>query len=187
MKSNNFNYSLLAVGVAAVMGISTGAMAATATDTTKAAGAINNVATASYSVGTVVQPTVTSNTVTVNVNETANFSLIATIVDNDNNNNTNSNQAATLGGTNTFTHSLSNTGNVTDTYTVRALASDDATLVTASQNYLFKANNDSIAFVIKRTSDGTALTLAEGQALGLTVVAGNITSGGWKHNQWWHY
>ncbi|WP_372815531.1 beta strand repeat-containing protein [Psychrobacter sp.] len=178
MKSNNFNYSLLAVGVAAVMGISTGAMAATATDTTKAAGAINNVATASYSVGTVVQPTVTSNTVTVNVNETANFSLIATIVDNDNNNNTNSNQAATLGGTNTFTHSLSNTGNVTDTYTVRALASDDATLVTASQNYLFKANNDSIAFVIKRTSDGTALTLAEGQALGLTVVAGNITSGG---------
>ena len=61
MKSNNFNYSLLAVGVAAVMGISTGAMAATATDTTKAAGAINNVATASYSVGTVVQPTVTSN------------------------------------------------------------------------------------------------------------------------------
>ncbi|WP_250162312.1 hypothetical protein [Psychrobacter sp. WY6] len=67
---------------------------------------------------------------------------------------------------------------MTDTYTVRALASDDATLVTASQNYLFKANNDSIAFVIKRTSDGTALTLAEGQALGLTVVAGNITSGG---------
>jgi uncharacterized repeat protein (TIGR01451 family) len=158
------------------MGLSTGANAATATDTTKAAGAINNVATASYSVGTVVQPTVTSNTVTVTVNETANFSLIAT---NGNTVDTNANQAVTLNGKNTFVHSLSNTGNVTDTYIVTAKAANEPTLDTvANQNYLFKADSDTIAFVIKRTSDGTALTLAEGQALGLTVVAGNITSGG---------
>lgn len=176
MKSNTFNYSLLAVGVAAVMGLNT-AHAATASTTgvTGPAAPIENVATASYSVGTVPQPTVTSNKVTVNVSETANFSLIAT---NGNTVDTNANRAVTLGGKNTFIHSLSNTGNVTDTYTVTASAINDATLDTvASPNYLFKADNDTIGFVIKR-ANGTALTLAEGQALGLTVVAGNITSGG---------
>lgn len=43
MKSNTFNYSLLAVGVAAVMGVSTGANAATpATAATAGAAPINN-------------------------------------------------------------------------------------------------------------------------------------------------
>lgn len=177
MKSNTFNYSLLAVGVAAVMGLNT-AHAATASTTggvTGPAAPIENVATANYSVGTVAQPTVTSNKVTVNVSETANFSLIAT---NGNTVDTNANRAVTLGGKNTFVHSLSNTGNVTDTYTVTASAVNDPTLTTvANPNYLFKADSDTIGFVIKR-ADGTALTLVEGQALGLTVVAGNITSGG---------
>ena len=176
MKSNSFNYSLLAVGVAAVMGLNTAHAATASTNgVTGPAAPIENVATASYSVGTVPQPTVTSNKVTVNVSETANFSLIAT---NGNTVDTNANRAVTLGGKNTFIHSLSNTGNVTDTYTVTASAINDATLNTvANPNYLFKADGDTIGFVIKRTSDGTALTLAEGQALGLTVVAGNISSG----------
>ena len=176
MKSNTFNYSLLAVGVAAVMGLNTAHAATASTNgVTGPAAPIENVATASYSVGTVAQPTVTSNKVTVNVSETANFSLIAT---NGNTVDTNANRAVTLGGKNTFIHSLSNTGNVTDTYTVTASAINDATLNTvANPNYLFKADGDTIGFVIKRTSDGTALTLAEGQALGLTVVAGNISSG----------
>lgn len=179
MKSNTFNYSLLAVGVAAVMGLSTGANAAIASITggvTGSAAPIENVATAKYSVGTVAQPEVTSNKVTVNVSETANFSLIAT---NGNTVDTNANRAVTLGGKNTFTHSLSNIGNVTDTYKVTASAINDTTLNTvANPNYLFKADDDTISFVIRRTSDGTALTLVEGQALGLTVVAGNISSGG---------
>lgn len=176
MKSNTFNYSLLAVGVATVMGINTAHAATASTNgVTGTAAPIDNVATASYSVGTVAQPKVTSNTVTINVKETANFSLIAT---NGNTIDTNANRAVTLGGKNTFVHSLSNTGNVTDTYTVTAKAVNDTTLNTvASPNYLFKADSDTIGFVIKRTSDGTALTLAEGQALGLTVVAGNIASG----------
>ena len=73
MKSNPFNYSLLAVGVAAVMGVSTGANAATPINAVTAGAApITNVATASYSVAGVSQPSVTSNTVTVNVSETAN-------------------------------------------------------------------------------------------------------------------
>jgi len=176
MKSNTFNYSLLAVGVAAVMGLNTAhAATASANGVTGDAAPIENVATATYSVGTVAQPKVTSNKVIVNVKETANFSLVAT---NGNTVDTNANRAVTLGGTTTFIHSLTNTGNVTDTYTVNARALNDATLDTvASPNYLFKADNDTIGFVIKRTN-GTALTLAEGQALGLTVVAGNITSGG---------
>ena len=56
MKSNTFNYSLLAVGVAAVMGLSTGANAATpATAATAGAAPISNVATANYSVAGIPQ------------------------------------------------------------------------------------------------------------------------------------
>ena len=66
MKSNNFNYSLLAVGVAAVMGISTGATAAVSGTSTKSP-TIVNVAEATYSVNNVEQPKVKSNAVTVNI------------------------------------------------------------------------------------------------------------------------
>lgn len=53
MKPNTFNYSLLAVGVAALMGVSTGAMANTTsgTQTVNNSRAITNVASASYSIG----------------------------------------------------------------------------------------------------------------------------------------
>jgi len=63
MKSNNFNYSLLAVGVAAVMGISTGAMAKT-TQSLGGEATINNVASATYKVGEIDQKEVKSNQVT---------------------------------------------------------------------------------------------------------------------------
>ena len=84
MKSNPFNYTLLAVGVVAAMGISSGANAATPNTTggvSAGAAAINNVATANYSVAGIAQPNVTSNTVTVNVSETANFALVSTVDD----------------------------------------------------------------------------------------------------------
>ena len=75
MKSNIFNYSLLAVGIAAVMGASTSAMAEI--KNVKDAVVINNTAKASYSVDGVAQTEVVSNKVTVNVSENGSFSLSA--------------------------------------------------------------------------------------------------------------
>ena len=167
MKSNTFNYSLLAVGVAAVMGLSTGANAATPNTTggtSAGAGPISNVATAAYSVAGVSQPSVNSNTVVVNVSETANFALVSTVADGTPNDDTAVNQSATPGGTTTFTHALTNTGNVTDTYTVNATGAD-STLVTAVPNYnLGTLNPTTIAYTIVQ-ANGNPLTPAQAAAL----------------------
>lgn len=175
MKSNTFNYSLLAVGVAAVMGVSTGANAATpATAATAGAAPINNVATASYSVAGVSQPSVTSNTVTVNVSETANFALTSTVDDGSIGNDTAINQTATPGGTTTFTHNLTNTGNVTDTYTINTTG-NDSPLVTATPNYAL--GTAPVTFTIVQ-ANGTPLTNAQVTALGTQAQTGTIANGG---------
>lgn len=172
MKSNNFNYSLLAVGVAAVMGISTGAMAGTTSGaTSNGAAAIENQATASYSVGTVAQPTVTSNKVIVNVTETANFSLFA-IDGGSATDDKNENISTTPGSNIEFKHVLINEGNVSDTYTINTTSSNDTAIDTATPNYTLPANVD-VAFVI-RQKGGATLTTAQGQALS---AAGQATTG----------
>ena len=135
MKSNTFNYSLLAVGVAALMGVSTGAMAAETNLGVQAGTAIKNVATAEYKVGDVDQPKVTSNEVIVSVNETPNFSLVSNITDNDNNPDTAINQEATPGGLTPFTHLLTNEGNITDTYTIATNAIN--TSIDGTPDYTF--------------------------------------------------
>lgn len=175
MKSNTFNYSLLAVGVAAVMGVSTGANAATpATAATAGAAPINNVATASYSVAGVSQPSVTSNTVTVNVSETANFALTSTVDDGSIGDDTATNQTATPGGTTTFTHNLTNTGNVTDTYTINTTG-NDSSLVTATPDY--PLGTAPVTFTIVQ-ADGTPLTTAQINALNGQAQTGTIANGG---------
>ena len=175
MKSNTFNYSLLAVGVAAVMGVSTGANAATP-DAAVTAGAapINNVATASYSVAGVSQPSVTSNTVTVNISETANFALTSTVDDGSIGDDTAINQTATPGGTTTFTHNLTNTGNVTDTYTINTTG-NDSSLVTATPDY--PLGTAPVTFTIVQ-ANGTPLTDAQVTALGTQAQTGTLTNGG---------
>ena len=179
MKTNTFNYSLLAVGVAAVMGVSTGAMASTTSGSTtnSTTSAINNVATASYNVAGVTQ-TATSNTVTVNVSETANFILYAT-------NGTsatddkNEDIATTPGATATFNHILINEGNVSDTYSINTTANDDATIVTATptSGYAHPANAD-VTFTI-RQKGGAALTTDQATALQAAGQAqtGTLTGG----------
>ena len=175
MKSNTFNYSLLAVGVAAVMGVSTGANAATpAAAVTAGAAPINNVATASYSIAGVSQPSVTSNTVTVNVSETANFALTSTVDDGSIGDDTAINQTATPGGTTTFTHNLTNTGNVTDTYTINTTGNDSA-LVTATPDY--PLGTAPVTFTIVQ-ADGTPLTTAQVTALGTQAQTGTLANGG---------
>lgn len=174
MKSNTFNYSLLAVGVAAVMGVSTGANAATpATAATAGAAPINNVATASYSVAGVSQPSVTSNTVTVNVSETANFALVSTVDDGTIGDDTAINQTATPGCTTIFTHALTNTGNVTDTYTINTTGIDSP-LVTATPNYAL--GTAPVTFTIVQ-ANGTPLTNAQVTALGTQAQTGTLTNG----------
>lgn len=187
MKSNTFNVSLLAVGVAAVMGISSGANAAEATAVSKNAIPITNIATANYSVGTVAQPEVKSNAVIVNISETANFSLVATS-DNDTNIDANSDRPAVPDGmtTTAFTHTLSNIGNVADTYTINTNAANVAAINTpnatnpvevGSENYLF--GNKPVSFTIVPI-DGNNATAAEQtaalQAIG-QVASGTVTNG----------
>ena len=157
MKSNTFNYSLLAVGVAALMGLSTGANAAINTGVSAGAGTINNEATASYSVANIPQPDVKSNKVTVSVSETANFSLISLIDDKDSNSDTAINQKATPGGTTIFTHALKNEGNVTDTYTVRTTGNNDSEIKTADPQYALGTSN--ITYTIYK-ADGTTVATA---------------------------
>lgn len=165
MKSNTFNYSLLAVGVAAVMGLSTGAMASTTSGSTtnSTTSAINNVATASYNVAGVTQ-TAASNTVTVNVSETANFILYATNGSSATDDK-NEDIATTPSATATFNHMLINEGNVTDTYNINTTANNDANIETATptSGYAHPANA-TVTFTI-RQKGGAALTTDQANAL----------------------
>ena len=124
MKSKNFNHSLLAVGVAAVMGLSTGAIAGE--QSTAGSASITNVASATYSVGGQEQKKVDSNPVVISITETVKFSLVATNIDGDNDVNTNKGIAVIPNGTITYNHTLTNGGNFTDSYDMD-LGSVDAT------------------------------------------------------------
>lgn len=115
MKSNTFNYSLLAVGIAAVMGVSTSANAAKS-GTATTSPTITNVAEATYSVNSVPQTPVKSNAVVVNISEQVSFSLLAQNAGNANDVNPGGN--VTPEGVVAFVHRLENTGNRTDQYTV---------------------------------------------------------------------
>ena len=174
MKSNTFNYSLLAVGVAAVMGLSSGANAATpATAASSGDLPIVNVATANYSVAGIAQPLATSNSVIVNVSETANFALVSTVPDGIIGDDIAVNQTAIPGGNTTFTHALTNTGNVTDTYTIRTTG-EDSPLVTAIPNYaLGLAGANGITYTILK-ADNSVPSAAElnGQAQTGTISNG---------------
>ena len=127
MKSNTFNYSLLAIGVAAVLGLSTAA-SAVETPTTTTGVDITNQATANYSVAGQAQPEAKSNIVKVSVSQQVSFSLTA------NNNDTaqggalnddkNEKIAVTPNGFVLFEHTLKNTGNTTDTYDITVGATD---------------------------------------------------------------
>lgn len=120
MKPNSFKHSVLAIGVVAAMGITT---ANAATPTGGASGSFNvtNKATASYTVaGNTTSQTAESNVVTVNVSETGSFSLISTVVDNTPNDDFGRDRPinAQANSTVDFTHTLTNGGNVNDTYTI---------------------------------------------------------------------
>ncbi len=185
MKSNTFNYTLLAVGVAAVMGISTSAMAVDSSSTTTSV-EIKNVATASYSVGTVVQPTVTSNEVKVTVSEQVSFSLVA-----------DNTKTVAPNGFVGFQHTLTNTGNRGDTYTVslQNLTGDDAQYDLTKTTIAYKiynsgvtpdatgSNNAGTGTIPANNAAGGTITLAKGQFAVIDINAKtNANKGGNKQN-----
>ena len=181
MKSNTFNYSLLAVGIAAVMGLSTGANAGTDSgNTNNGAAAINNQAKATYFIGTVKQPDVQSNTVSVSVTETAKFTLLA-IDGTSPTDDKNEGIATTPKGSATFRHTLKNDGNVRDTYTITTTGDNDETITTAAPSYALASA------AVSYTIDVTALTSEQRTSLiasnsGMTIngnsATGTINSGG---------
>lgn len=116
MKSSTFRYSLLTLGIAASFSMIN--MANAAESVAQSTPTIDNVATATYKIGTLAQTPVKSNTVTVNITQSAAFSLAAK---NDDTNATDDyNRAAivTPKGRVAFNHTLTNSGNVEDTYTL---------------------------------------------------------------------
>jgi len=161
MKPNVFKYSVLNVGVVAAMGISTGAMAATQQTATISA-VIANQATATYNVATAAQTGVTSNTVTINIEEIAAFSLVAINEDTDTDNSTNTGIEVIPTGIAAYNHTLSNTGNLTDTYTMALLSS-----LTATQ-----LGNISVSYIIYESIDTVATTSSNAAGNNVANVTG---------------
>ena len=177
MKKFNFNPNVLTAGVALALGLVSGsANASTTTSQSSTAGTITNTAEATYSVDGVAQPKVTSNAVTVNTSEVANFTLVATqgasATDDKN-----EAQVATPGQATTFTNTLTNTGNLSDTYTLNITQNDESTITTGNQDYKFTSPT-AITYVIKNAdgSTPTAAQLAPGQAQTGTVPSGSSIS-----------
>ena len=166
MKSNTFNVSLLAVGVAAVMGISTGANAATPTGGTNAGSfAVLNKAEATYTVNSTQQRAV-SNEVTITVNETSSFSLVNDNVDIPINPQANS--------TATFTHTLKNEGNVDDSYILdlKNVAGDDFNY--SGYVVTYTKTNNGTSQTVSLDANGkatTAITLTPNEIATITIVA----------------
>lgn len=181
MKSNNFNYSLLAVGVAAVMGISSGAMAAT-TQSASGTAVITNIATASYSVGGLKQKDVASNPVVINIKESAAFSLVATNNDGDNDNSTNTKISVIPNGTVVYNHALSNTGNLTDSYKMNLSGLTPERLAAISVTYS-TLNADGTGTLTSTTKSGTdfvnsSITLAPGTSTSIVISEKNTNNKG---------
>lgn len=185
MKPNLFNHTLLAVGVAAALGLSTGAMAATISDPTKSgsvskgAAAIDNMASAVYKVGTgadaVEQPKVDSNKVTVNISETASFSLVA-IDGSSATDEKNEDIAATPNTTTEFNHILANNGNVSDTYTIETTG-NNSDIITKEPSYALDSAD--IDYTIQPIGGGTLSTEQSDALTALNqAVSGTISSGG---------
>lgn len=177
MKKFNFNPNALTAGVALALGLVSGsANASTTTSQSSTAGTITNTAEATYSVDGVAQPKVTSNAVTVNTSEVANFTLVATqgasATDDKN-----EAQVATPGQATTFTNTLTNTGNLSDTYTLNITQNNEGTITTGNQDYQFTSPS-AITYVIKNAdgSTPTAAQLAAGQAQTGTVASGSSIS-----------
>jgi len=180
MKPNLFKYSLLTAGIVTAMGA---AHAATNVSyNAEQAFSVKNIATATYNVtGNNTQQTSESNEVTINVTETGAFSLLATggaSPTDDLNENISMNPQT--GATVNFTHTLSNQGNVTDTYRINlANAAGDAFNYDIAKSIItyqkLDANNAPVGSPVTIANGGN-IQLAPGQSATIIINAVSETN-----------
>lgn len=181
MRAKTFNHSFLAIGVAAVLGLSTTANAAdTTTPTTTTGIDISNQASASYQVAGQTQPEAKSNVVKVTVSQQVSFSLTA---DNDDTatggaqfDDKNENAEVAPNGFVEFKHTLTNTGNLTDTYDITVGITDGKYDQSASTISFVVFEEDGITEVrrgeVKYTEDASIPSVLEkGQSVKFTIKA----------------
>lgn len=183
MKPNLFKYSVLMVGIAAAMGItSTSNAASSKADSTPT---IENMAMATYKVGGVAQTPVESNKVTVNITQSAAFSLEATNTDGNTADDFNKGLTVTPNGRVVFNHTLSNVGNVKDTYTLNLVQGGSGATQDISSYDLDKTNVTYIIYNADKTvkssktvtgtvfqnGTGTVVELAPGETVGIEISA----------------
>lgn len=157
MRSNTFNYSLLAIGVAAVLGMSTTANAVE-TDKTSTSVVITNKASASYNVSGQEQPVVESNEVKITVTEQTSFSLVPAV--------TNTGKEVAPNGFVQFTHTLTNTGNRTDNYAITTPTAP-AGYDTANSTVSYKIYNELNVEDTTRTVDNARYGASSGRVFPL--------------------
>ena len=164
MKSNLFKYSVLTVGVVAAMGVAHAAQQPTG-GTSAGSFDVANQASASYTVaGNTASQTAISNIVTISVSEQSSFTLLTDNVNQTINPKANS--------TVNFTHTLTNSGNVDDTYTLRltnATSGDDFDYSGYSVTYLL--NNTGTAITVPITNGVGTISLPAKSAANITIVA----------------
>ncbi|NRD70061.1 hypothetical protein HQR03_05855 [Psychrobacter okhotskensis] len=165
MKSNLFKYSVLTVGVVAAMGVAHAAQQPTG-GTSNGSFSVANQASASYTIaGNENAPQLaTSNIVTISVSEQSSFTLLTDNVNQTINPKANS--------TVNFTHTLTNSGNVDDTYTLRltnATSGDDFDYSGYSVTYLL--NNTGTAITVPITNGVGTISLPAKSAANITIVA----------------
>lgn len=157
MKSSTFNYSLLAIGIAAVLGMSTNANAVE-TPKTSTSVEITNQATASYSVSNQAQPVVASNIVKITVTEQTSFSLVPA--------SSNVAKEVAPNGFVEFTHTLKNTGNRTDNYAITTPKAPEG-YDTANSTVSYKIYNENGVEDESRKEDGAPYGAASGRVFPL--------------------
>lgn len=118
---------------------------------------ISNIATASYTDGNGASKTVTSNEVKTTVLQVSSFTLVA-----------DRNAIINPNGTATLSHTLTNTGNGTDTFTlnVSQLGGDDFDL--NNVHIYLDSNQDGVP---DNNTDITSVTLTANQSVGIIVVS----------------
>lgn len=133
---------------------------------------ISNIASASYTDSNGSNKTVTSNVVTTTVLQVASFTLIA-----------DQTQTANANGQVSLSHTLTNTGNGTDTFNVAVVNNDTRDNTTdnfdfSGLNVYLDANKDGVP---DSQTPVTSVTLAAGQSVNLivqaTTASNNVTAG----------
>ncbi|MES1964558.1 hypothetical protein M0N77_04315 [Psychrobacter sp. AH5] len=174
MKSNTFNYSLLAVGVAAVMGLSTSAIAAAPSGKSAKTVTIDNSASATYKVGTdTTEQTATSNKVTVTVSETSSFIFEATSADDDLTDDLNKDLTINpqAGQSVSFEHTLQNKGNVTDKYTLDIVQATNDNFNYSSNVITYTTSKDPATVKNYVAADGIVLAPEETATITITSTS----------------